>query len=199
MYCAGDAIASSVLDSPFIQQHNRIGCYVHAERLREVDTTAVLDALLARGGREGDNVVTLFALPAPPLSRLVIRGWYMNVWLHAGPHTRCYVPLVVDNDSNMKLLHLGETGTAGLAAGWWHVVMRCRGMASHAEVILSAKLLALQTQWTACAPCRPLASGNPARHTATKRPEKTVGQSTHHESGDKRVAITSHHADLLLS
>lgn len=66
-----DAIASRVLESPFIQRHNRIGCYVHAERLREVDTSAVLDVLLAQG-----------------------------------PHTRCYVPLVVDNDSNMKLLHL---------------------------------------------------------------------------------------------
>lgn len=51
---AGGAICSSVLASAALQEDSTFGCYVHAERLLEVDTTAVLDALLARGA---DTVV----------------------------------------------------------------------------------------------------------------------------------------------
>jgi len=46
---AGDAIASTVLASPLFEQHSRFGVFVHAERLREVDTTAILDTVLSRG------------------------------------------------------------------------------------------------------------------------------------------------------
>lgn len=60
---AGEAICSRILASPALQQHSTFGCYVHAERLREVDTTAVLNSLLARGAEFAVNVgiVAVFA------------------------------------------------------------------------------------------------------------------------------------------
>ncbi|KAF5842972.1 hypothetical protein DUNSADRAFT_3565 [Dunaliella salina] len=65
------AIARHILEAPFFSSSQNLGIYVHCARLREVDTSALLQAALASG-------------------------------------KRCYVPVVEDKESNMKLLHLGE-------------------------------------------------------------------------------------------
>uniref|UniRef100_A0A7S3QMD7 5-formyltetrahydrofolate cyclo-ligase n=1 Tax=Dunaliella tertiolecta TaxID=3047 RepID=A0A7S3QMD7_DUNTE len=66
------AIARHVLDAPFFSNSQNLGIYVHCARLREVDTSALLQSAMASAGK------------------------------------RCYVPVVEDKESNMKLLHLGE-------------------------------------------------------------------------------------------
>uniref|UniRef100_A0A7S3QMX2 5-formyltetrahydrofolate cyclo-ligase n=2 Tax=Dunaliella tertiolecta TaxID=3047 RepID=A0A7S3QMX2_DUNTE len=63
------AIARHVLDAPFFSNSQNLGIYVHCARLREVDTSALLQSAMASG-------------------------------------KRCYVPVVEDKESNMKLLHL---------------------------------------------------------------------------------------------
>eukprot|EP00208_Stichococcus_sp_RCC1054_P006646 CAMPEP_0206137728 /NCGR_PEP_ID=MMETSP1473-20131121/2799_1 /ASSEMBLY_ACC=CAM_ASM_001109 /TAXON_ID=1461547 /ORGANISM="Stichococcus sp, Strain RCC1054" /LENGTH=221 /DNA_ID=CAMNT_0053530943 /DNA_START=120 /DNA_END=785 /DNA_ORIENTATION=- len=66
------AISAKVLQSELMKKKKMIGIYIHAERLREVDTTSILQQFV------------------PP----------------ADPAQRCYVPIVVDNNANMRLLHL---------------------------------------------------------------------------------------------
>eukprot|EP00879_Flechtneria_rotunda_P011934 GHRR01012465.1.p1 GENE.GHRR01012465.1~~GHRR01012465.1.p1 ORF type:complete len:205 (+),score=56.37 GHRR01012465.1:532-1146(+) len=46
---AGDAIAQNVIASPLFQQAHSVGLYIASERLREVDTVAVLKAAMQQG------------------------------------------------------------------------------------------------------------------------------------------------------
>jgi hypothetical protein len=59
-----------VVAAPYFQQASTLGIYVHCAKLREVDTSPLLEAALQAG-------------------------------------KRCFVPVVQDKASNMKLMHLG--------------------------------------------------------------------------------------------
>ncbi|GAX76372.1 hypothetical protein CEUSTIGMA_g3818.t1 [Chlamydomonas eustigma] len=65
-------ICKAALGCPAISNASNLGLYVHCSRLREVDTSLILNSVLGAPGK------------------------------------RCYVPLVEDKDSNMKLLHIGS-------------------------------------------------------------------------------------------
>ncbi len=93
---AGQRITERVLASDFFQQVERIGVYVHCARLREVDTRPLLAALLAKGAHR-HFLVHRAALAEPDAAPRCC----------AGSRARCYVPLVEDRQSNMRLLHLG--------------------------------------------------------------------------------------------
>lgn len=66
------SISARLLASSRFKSFKQFGIYVHAERLLEVDTTAILQH--------------------------VLQG--------SGDARCCYVPLVMDNNANMKLLHV---------------------------------------------------------------------------------------------
>ena len=74
------AIASHVLASPLWAASTRVGAYVAAPRLREVETGALLEAALREGAGSA-------ASPSPK---------------------RLFVPVVDDRAAGMRLLHLGE-------------------------------------------------------------------------------------------
>jgi hypothetical protein len=95
---AGQRIMERVLASAFFQQVERIGVYVHCARLREVDTRPLLAALLAEGAH-CRCFVHHAALAEPDAAPRCCTG----------SQARCYVPLVEDRQSNMRLLHLGAT------------------------------------------------------------------------------------------
>lgn len=82
------AIASHILASPLWSASTRVGAYVAAPRLREVETAALLEAALEEGGGSS----------APSSS----------------PAKRLFVPVVDDKAAGMRLLHLGEIRYAGV-------------------------------------------------------------------------------------
>jgi len=49
--CAGAQIAQHILQSRFFKEAHSVGLYITCERLREVDTTALLDEALQHGKR----------------------------------------------------------------------------------------------------------------------------------------------------
>ena len=100
---AGRAVAERLLASSHFTRSSRVGAYVSCERLREVDTHAVLHALFASGARAWrGRARTLCAAdmalrlggPWAPLSA-------------AGGRQRCFVPLVGEAQSQMSFLHIG--------------------------------------------------------------------------------------------
>lgn len=106
----GALISAKLLASERLKSYRNFGVYVHAERLREVDTTEILQHILqASGGTSGSTsfttlgVAVLFAVPLITKLRLELTACYSM----AEPSI-CYVPLVMDNNANMKLLHIGE-------------------------------------------------------------------------------------------
>ena len=160
---AGQRITERVLASAFFQQVERIGVYVHCARLREVDTRPLLTALLAEGAYR-HCIVHHAALAEPDAApcRCV------------GCRARCYVPLVEDRQSNMRLLHLGAAHRTCLA---WP---RCQTQVARLLLGLPAQGCSNKLAWcwqtrrAACARCRRLTSWNPRQHMQTARLAKTV-------------------------
>ena len=73
--------------------------YLHCAALREVDTTLLVDSVLQRG------------MPDPIQSLAwtfhLSHARELSFVLGSAGDARCYVPLVLDQAANMRLLHLG--------------------------------------------------------------------------------------------
>lgn len=94
------------------------------------------------------------------------------------------MPFVVDNKSNLKLLHLGGLFTPVAMPYECPVIAllgrSCRGVLRSLDTGRQSHvtMMMLQTPWRGCARCRLLASGNPASGMATKSPGRTVRETT---------------------
>lgn len=133
-YTAGQQITEQVLALDIFKQSMRIGIYVHAAKLREVDTTAIISAVLDSGLWLDYVFITSEHNSAFESQswRQSWSGWFAsNI---AGK--QCFVPLVVDDDSNMRLLHLGVQNLYKLSQ---YIIRDCIYGSSHIFLLISKR------------------------------------------------------------
>ena len=99
-----------MLDSDLFKQHTTFGIYVHAVRLREVDTSPILEALLRRGAGHSANVSMLQP------SSMAVRSKALACSLQT------YTILFVK--SALLLPRLTQHLTHGHTYHWWWTGMR---------------------------------------------------------------------------
>ena len=185
-----------------------VGIYIHCERLREVDAMPILRAALQQGALffalgEGPPCMhgvsgALHAIRTPARSlrypcELQRRSCMPRHSPCAGK--KCFVPLVDDKESNMRLLHIGRVRQARQAChavSWGQQAHARRGLAaamltcmrmprvrrlcraSVCRATVSAPRSPRQTRLTTCGRRRPLASWSHRRRTLTAGPGTTV-------------------------
>ena len=99
----GELIAKTLLETPLYQKSQVVAAYISAAKLREVDTTLLVYSIL-----QGTFFSWLLAVTMSTITSCYLRLRRYFLW---ADEKACFVPRVLDSNSNLQFLKITNTKT----------------------------------------------------------------------------------------